>query len=220
VCSAGKCAPTCSADTTSCGGACVETNVDRDNCGGCGTTCDAGEECVAGKCQLACQTGLLECANDYPDGGTDASLGAQVCVDPWLDRFNCGACGTVCPSTKPLCRNGQCVVGGCGANICQSGGDVTNAALTWVVCQADCTQAWVSMLSAGGGSYHAEYICQQLGYNKLGSYGGTCGDVCSYCQSGKTCSSNGPETFDTGGSCGSDGYGTILCETVMWQCTM
>lgn len=44
------------------------------------------------------------------------------------------------------------------------------------------------------------------------------GDVCGYCQSGTTCRSHGPETLDNGGtSCGSDTYGQILCDTVMWQ---
>ena len=225
VCSSGKCVPTCGEGTVDCGGACVDTANDRSNCGACGTTCAPGEECTAGTCALACQPGLVQCANDYPDGGAadagDAgTLGAQVCVDPWIDRFNCGGCGNVCPPSAPLCRYGQCVAG-CSATQCQQGSDVANANLEWVVCQADCTSAWVSMLSASGGSYHAEYICKQLGYNKLGSYGGTCGDVCGYCQSGTTCTSHGPETFDNGGtSCGSDTYGQILCYTVMWQCTM
>ncbi len=225
VCSAGKCGPSCGGGTTDCNGACVSTDVDRANCGACGTVCGDGEECVSGKCQLTCQTGLTMCPNDYPDAGApdagDAgTLGAQVCVDPWIDRFNCGGCGTTCPSDKPLCRYGQCQAS-CQATKCQQGGDVTNANLKWVVCQADCTTAWVSMLSTNGGSYHAEYICKQLGYNKLGAHGGTCGNVCGYCQSTTSCSSLGNATFDNGGtSCGSDQYGQILCQTVMWQCTM
>ena len=222
VCSAAKCAPTCGAGTTACGSACVDTQVDRMNCGACGTPCPAGEECTGGSCALECQAGLLSCPNDYPDGGavSDAgTLGATACVDPWVDRFNCGGCGKTCPPATPLCRYGQCV-GGCSATQCQQGSDVANANLKWVVCQADCTSAWVSMLSTNGGSYHATYICQQLGYNKLGSYGGTCGDVCSYCQSGTTCTNHGPENFTGGGNCGSDQYGQILCQTVMWQCLM
>jgi hypothetical protein len=46
---------------------------------------------------------------------------------------------------------------------------------------------------------------------------GTCGDVCSLCQSG-SCGSPGNESFDGEGACGSDAYGPILCYTVMWTC--
>lgn len=230
VCSAGKCAPTCAQGTTACGAACVDTNVDRANCGGCGNPCAAGEECASGTCQLQCQAGLLLCPNDYGDGGAgDASvsdggdgggLGPQVCVDPWVDRYNCGACGAVCPASKPLCRFGQCQ-SSCGATKCQTGTDVTNSSLQWVVCQADCSTAWVSSVGSNGGQYHAAYICKQLGYNNLGAHGGNCGDVCGYCSSGTSCNNLGPMTFDNGGtSCGSDSYGQILCDTVMWQCTM
>jgi hypothetical protein len=186
--------------------------------------CADGEECVKGQCALTCQSGLVQCPNNYPDAGaSDAgNLGPQVCVDTWLDRYNCGSCGNVCPSNKPVCRFGQCTlpVGPCANKKCDAGTDVTDNTLTWTVCNADCNTAWVSMVKQGGGKYHAEYICKQLGYNKLGSHGGTCGNVCGYCQGQTSCNATGNMNFDSGGSCGSDQYGQILCYTVMWQCTL
>jgi len=225
VCSMGKCAPSCAGETSACGASCVNTQVDRTNCGMCGAMCGAGEECVLGKCQLVCQSGLTKCPNNYGDAGvSDAgTIGPNVCVDTWIDRYNCGTCGTVCPNAKPICRFGQCTlpIGPCNNKKCDQGSDVTDANLKWTVCNADCNTAWVSMLSNGGGKYHAEYICKQLGYNKLGAHGGTCGNVCGYCQSNTSCSATGSMNFDNGGtSCGSDQYGQILCYTVMWQCTL
>jgi hypothetical protein len=225
VCSMGKCAPSCAPATSPCGSACKDMQVDRTNCGACAAMCGAGEECVSGKCQLVCQTGLVSCPNNYGDAGvTDAgTIGPTVCVDTWIDRYNCGGCGTVCPPSAPMCRFGKCTlpVGPCAVQKCDSGSDVTNSNLKWVVCKADCNTAWVSMLSpSNGGQYHAEYICKQLGYNKFTKQGGTCGNVCGYCQGATSCNATGNEFYGGSGGCGSDQYGLILCNTVMWLCSI
>ena len=86
----------------------------------------------------------------------------------------------------------------------------------WVVCTADMNGAWISANNAG--RYHAAQICQQLGYQGLGQSGGTCGNVCGYCGSPTSCSNRGSETFDAMADCGSDAFGTILCENVQWEC--
>jgi len=224
VCSMGKCAPSCGTGLQQCGNSCVNMQTDRTNCGMCGKMCGAGEECVKGVCQLTCQTGEVQCPNNYGDAGvTDAgNIGAQVCVNTYIDRYNCGSCGKVCPINAPICRFGQCTlpVGPCANNKCDSGSDVTNPNLKWTVCQADCSTAWVSHLTSFGGMYHAEWICKQLGYNKLGQYGGTCNDVCSFCTANSSCNNPGAKTFNNGGTCGNDQYGQILCNTVMWMCTL
>jgi hypothetical protein len=224
VCSMGKCAQGCAGGTTACGQSCVDTQSDRTNCGACGTMCGTGEECIAGKCALTCQTGLVACPNNYADAGaTDAgTFGPTMCTDTWVDRFNCGACGKVCGPSTPLCKQGQCVnpPSTCNNAACMQGADVTNANLKWVVCSANCNTAWVSHLTSSGGQYHAEWICKQLGYNTFNAQGGTCNDVCSYCQANTSCNAPGPANFTGGGACGQDQYGKILCNTVMWQCTM
>ena len=86
------------------------------------------------------------------------------------------------------------------------------------MCASSATDAWVSAATQGGGSYHATAICKGLGYSKLGAYGGTCGNVCGYCQATTSCSATGKKTFDGGGNNGSDALGQILGTTVMWQC--
>ena len=40
----------CKGGTTRCNGACVDTNTDPNNCGGCGDECDPGEVCRQGEC--------------------------------------------------------------------------------------------------------------------------------------------------------------------------
>lgn len=190
--------------TSKCNGMCVDLRTDNSNCGVCGKTCPADAKCVAGSCQ--CPT---------TDGGASGSICNGTCVDTKSDVNNCGSCGN-------KCITGSCNAGKCPCplkNQCDTGTDVTNQNLTWVVCRSDCQTAWVSMLNQNGGMYHAEYICKQLGYAKLGQHGGTCGNICGYCQNQTACNNLGTEKYDNGGSCGSDQYGQILCQTVMWQCT-
>lgn len=57
ACKDGVCA--CEAEETSCGDACVDTQSDAANCGGCGTACAAGEACTAGVCQVPCDASRL-----------------------------------------------------------------------------------------------------------------------------------------------------------------
>ena len=58
MCTGGKCATDCPANSTKCtvGGkdACVSTASDNLNCGACGKKCDSGYVCSAGKCDLTC----------------------------------------------------------------------------------------------------------------------------------------------------------------------
>ncbi len=217
---AGSCATACGMGTMKCGMSCVNTMTDPTNCGGCGTMCTNGQSCVGGKCTLACAQPTSLCDASMLDGGAqDGGPQGQYCADLQEDNLNCGGCGTVCSGTTPLCQAGKCVSGSCGVKPCDSGSDVANQNLKWVVCQADCNQAWVSMLSQGGGSYHADWICRQLGYTSATSHGGTCGKVCGFCGNQTyTCSAPGPKQFDGNGTLTADGYGQVFGQTVMWLC--
>lgn len=78
----------------SCGGICVDPNVDPMNCGRCGNVCPAPMACVAGQCAQLCIGGSLEC------GG--------ACVDPSSNPQHCGGCNRPC-GAGTICVNAACV---------------------------------------------------------------------------------------------------------------
>jgi hypothetical protein len=79
---------------TSCGGACVNTQTDNNNCGMCGMVCPMGQSCQMGRC--ACPTGQTAC-------GTP-----PACVNLMTDRANCGMCGRACTVMGQTCTAGTC----------------------------------------------------------------------------------------------------------------
>ena len=88
----------------------------------------------------------------------------------------------------------------------------------WVVCKSDCQSVWISHAVMAGGSFHPETICKELGYTTLAKWGGTCGNICGYCQNGTSCMAPGTPNFDNGGK-SNDANGVLLRVTVMWQCS-
>ncbi|KYF51788.1 hypothetical protein BE08_16360, partial [Sorangium cellulosum] len=86
----------------------------------------------------------------------------------------------------------------------------------WVVCAADERSAWISADTMG--HYHIDDICQKLGYAAAGDYGGTCGNVCGYCEAETSCRRPGRRYFDGAGECGYDDLGRLICYTVQWEC--
>jgi len=74
-----------------CGGVCVETASDSNNCGGCGNVCPAGSTCQSSSC-ICTNNGLAPCNGACPDLSSDPN--------------NCGACGNVCP--EGTCTDGEC----------------------------------------------------------------------------------------------------------------
>lgn len=89
------CPPTgvvCKAGTVACGAGCIDPSADRRNCGFCGHTCAAQQDCNAGTC--ACRNGTTPCA----DG---------TCAVTAYDVRNCGACGNACQDGQ-VCESGQC----------------------------------------------------------------------------------------------------------------
>ena len=123
----------CATGKTSCGGTCVDTQSDPNNCGACGTVCPANQSCIAGAClQTGCPAGQVSCSADKADCadlsrdpnncgacGTacaaDEGCCAGVCLS-LLNESNCGACGVVCAQDRS-CENGKCVA----ANACPDG---------------------------------------------------------------------------------------------------
>src|SRR4029450_3976921 len=76
---------------------CIDTNVDGNNCGSCGTSCGPGFVCAQAACAGTCPTSLMQCG--------------QSCFDTQIDHDHCGACGTACGQFQ-LCCGGTCVDAG------------------------------------------------------------------------------------------------------------
>jgi hypothetical protein len=88
----------CGGGTEQCVSSCVDTKIDSNNCGSCGTKCSKGEVCSNGTCGTTCSAAQTMCAG----GG-----GAPYCADTMTDNANCGACGNVCGQGL-ACSNGKC----------------------------------------------------------------------------------------------------------------
>ena len=82
---------TCAGSLVRCSGVCVDTTGSQTNCGACGKTCRADQECWQSACR--CGTGEMDC------GG--------VCKDVLSTNVNCGTCGNVC-ATGATCITGVC----------------------------------------------------------------------------------------------------------------
>lgn len=95
----GSVAADCADGTSRCGNRCTTTDLDPNNCGGCGKKCAAGEVCSDGACGVACPPGYAMCTNGGPH-----------CAKLESDPNDCGACGNTCNGEHavPTCRSGAC----------------------------------------------------------------------------------------------------------------
>jgi len=169
----------------------TDTNTDSNNCGACGAVCPG--VCVTGVCQPACT---------LPGGGGivfqgHSSVGfacGGACIDPQIDRNNCGACGQVCGPTE-ACSNGKCVAPSCDSASTVCNGACVNLALdrnncgqcgnacpggALAVCiQGACNQACLLNPSAGIGgvglSCGGSCVDAAHDVNNCGGCGATCG---------------------------------------------
>ncbi len=91
---------------TPCASGCADLTSDPNNCGMCGTQCNAalGEACSFGVCST-CPAGVLDC-------------GSGCNVDGLSDELNCGKCGVQCGPGQS-CQQGACVCDG-GTELCQT----------------------------------------------------------------------------------------------------
>src|SRR5205823_5775121 len=113
------------ASGTSCGGTCVDPNLDPANCGGCGIACGTGEACVGGTCvppvvASAClPTALLSVLIQPPNvtvyvpKGSWSEFDTGVIVVPLEPSVGAS---TIVPTSGPV--NSCASNGGTGATIC------------------------------------------------------------------------------------------------------
>jgi len=99
----------CPPGLTNCGGKCVDTKNDPNNCGVCGTKCKSGL-CVNGLC---CPPGAVKCGNSCC---SFTCCGGKTCVDTKNDINNCGSCGNVCSGRS--CCNSSCCPACCRNDVC------------------------------------------------------------------------------------------------------
>ena len=134
-----------------CGGQCIPTSSDANNCGACGNACTGATACSGGVCSSTCMPGLTACSG--------------ACVDLGSDDDNCGACGNKCPAGQGCVTSasgtGSCqsaVVGSAPSGACTNGGPpivvtdgdagttctgvIAQTLFTWALCS--CTDVTVS----------------------------------------------------------------------------
>ncbi len=222
----GTCGHACAAGQGCCAGVCSDPQGDARNCGACGHDC-GGSACCAGLCtSLNTLKNCGACGMQCTSGQSCCGGG---CSNKDSDPLNCGYCGTACPAGY-YCFHGACqnpdaspppdMTTGClnGAKsppaVCAVEHDPMSGS-GYTFCRADCSSAWIANADAGGGTFAFQTICQNLGYTKAAQWGGTCGDICGYCQGHvNSCMMTGTEKYDGGGVCGADCLGS----TVMWEC--
>jgi cysteine-rich repeat protein len=196
--------------TASCGDGFVwANNEDCDDANNLDT--DACIDCSAAACGDGfVQQGVEDC-DDANGINTDACVacspadcgdgfvqqGAEQCDDGnGVDNDNCG---NDCMTNSPFV---QCYSSSFGVSIGNP----------WVICAISQNSAWVSANT--GGTYNAVQICNHIGFANVAQYGGTCGNVCGYCQGATSCQAPGAMTFDMGG-----GPLPNLSTTVHWRCS-
>jgi hypothetical protein len=100
------CDPSCA---TCCGGRCVDTDTDPQNCGWCGNKCIGQPTCVGGTCQGNCPPHLETC----PDGSCCNPDACQECQGP--------TCVNLCQSGQRCDQSGALGVCVCDAKSCPTG---------------------------------------------------------------------------------------------------
>ncbi len=171
----------CPTGQTRCGDRCVDPQVDRANCGACGTMCAAGEVCSAGACALECRASLTRC-------GTAT---APFCANTQTDRANCGACDMACPAGN-VCVAGACTLEcpmyttRCTTNAGDAGSvpfcantlaDNANCGACGTVCAAgQVCSAGVCMASCPAGQTVCGAACADTQTDRANC--GTCGTAC------------------------------------------
>ncbi|MFO0558734.1 MAG: hypothetical protein U0269_12025 [Polyangiales bacterium] len=160
--------PQCPTYQSFCGGRCIPTSVDPNNCGGCGVRCAAAQVCVSNGCTDACPRGLTACSG--------------TCADLHSDNAHCGACGMAC-AAGTACSAGRCVpsatldpsgvmcaaggppieIGGFTGGATRCTGDLATVSFRWSICSCRSLQMSAPLLTDGFDSARGPYRPGELG---------------------------------------------------------
>lgn len=170
---------------------CRNTDMDDDNCGGCGAACAPGLHCWNGTCQqcypeyisgcavnVDCCDPSLYCQQNSSLSSCVACMGTicgdSLCVDTTSDAQHCGSCDAPC-APGGYCYQGQCTTCtppdyGCSGN-------------------SECCSGYCETYGASGsacgtcnGTVCGESLCVDLNSNQ--AHCGSCGFACT---GGATC---------------------------------
>ena len=126
---------------------CRDLSSDPAHCGACARACMPGEFCSGGVCQPSVPIADIPLDEPPPDGLSPClpglvDCGNGICVNIFIDSFNCGGCGITC--TPPAgCDGGVCVAGpalcadplvDCGGFCADLGSDSFNCGGCGIVC--------------------------------------------------------------------------------------
>jgi hypothetical protein len=199
----------CNSPQMNCGSGCVNTDTSHDNCGTCGSACDATHVCSGGQCTTTCPNGKVVCSG--------------ACVDENEDPANCGGCGSAC-QTGQVCDLGHCT-SSCGSGETSCNGacaDTTNDHDNCGACGSACDVAQV----CSSGTCTTTCASTQMDCNgsckDTGSDENNCGSCGHQCGIGETCDQGiccGPGTANCGGSCVNEQTDNNNCGTCSSQCT-
>jgi hypothetical protein len=226
--SGGDAGASCPPDLTLCGTQCVDSQVDRGNCGGCGLQCDPGFVCAEGACALSCQTGLTEC------GG--------ACRDLAIDPDHCGDCEIACADGFVCNGAGSCVAEAscdCPAGYaCDGmGGCVLSCQLGFLNCNDTCVDPTTNRLYCGASGDCAGdnagticdpgFVCDGTGHCALSCQPelldctGTCTDPDTdrfHCGASYPCSDFPGEVCADGSVCNGLGQCELSCQQGLLDC--
>jgi pectate lyase len=163
--------PGCAVGLSQCGGSCVDTLTDAQNCGSCGTVCQTGEQCSNGSC--TCIGGLTDCTG--------------TCVELASSHENCGACGKVCAANE-VCSQGTCGLD-CADGLEQCGGSCVDTQTSEQYC-GNCNTACSAAKSCEGGACECPdglTACGDACAN-LDTDSQHCGSCGTTCGGGQSCS--------------------------------
>lgn len=151
-------ANTCKSPSKICDGSCTNVQSDNENCGACGTVCEAGDRCDGtGQCAPTCAAGTELCNGE--------------CVDVTADSDNCGACGNVCPGGQRCNGMGVCAAT-CEPSFLSCGGKCIDPTSNDSYCgaTADCAGANAGTDCTTSNGVCSNSVCKPLGVARYEGY--------------------------------------------------